>query len=321
MRSVRVCWPGFRLKSVLMVLLAVVLLDATPAGAKIAASATPIWPPDAKVGDLVTAVLLIANQSFAPDDTEGLELANLSVTPSCAAHNSPICLAGFTDPGVFRVLTAVGDAGTCAGVEFTVQAPDPVTGEVALTPTVPVTLGPGNGPFFARSCVVNLLLRVRAVPGNPAPGEPDFTTFPLARTVLIGLVSGLPGVASGTAKITIEKGDVTLTSTSIPNGVVLAGSAVMDTAVVTKAPGAVPPTGFIRFILCLPTEVTANGCSSPAGSKVGVDIPLVNNGATSIPTGNTAPLGKYCWRARYLGDANYNPLNHTNSTTECFTTH
>ena len=43
-------------KSVLMVLLAVVLLDATPAGAKIAASDTPIWPPDAKVGDLVTGL-------------------------------------------------------------------------------------------------------------------------------------------------------------------------------------------------------------------------------------------------------------------------
>jgi hypothetical protein len=28
----------------------------------------------------------------------------------------------------------------------------------------------------------------------------------------------------------------------------------------------------------------------------------------------------YCWRARYLGDANYNPVNHTNATTECFST-
>jgi Bacterial Ig-like domain (group 3) len=104
------------------------------------------------------------------------------------------------------------------------------------------------------------------------------------------------------------------------DGVVLAGSAVIDTAVVTKAPGAVAPTGSIRFILCQPTDVTTAGCPSPAGSKIGADIPLVNNGATSNPTGNTAPLGKYCWRARYLGDANYNPANHTNSTTECFTT-
>jgi hypothetical protein len=195
-----------------------------------------------------------------------------------------------------------------------------VTGEVAQTPTVPVTLGPANGPFLTRICLVNLLLRVRAVPGHPVPGEPDFTTFPLTRATLLGLVSGLPAVASGTTQIAIEKGDVTLTSTSTPSGVVPAGSAVTDTAVVTKAPGAVAPTGFIRFILCQPTEVTATGCPSPAGSKVGADIPLVNNGATSNPTGNTAPLGTYCWRARYLGDANYNPANHTNSTTECFTT-
>jgi hypothetical protein len=125
MRNVHVSWTGYGVRSALMLLLAVVLLDATPAGAKIAASDTPIWPPDAKVGDLITVAVLIANQSVAPHDTEGLELTSLSVTPSCAANNSPICLFGFTDPGIFRVLTAVGDAGTRAGVEFTIQAPDP----------------------------------------------------------------------------------------------------------------------------------------------------------------------------------------------------
>ena len=40
---------------------------------------------------------------------------------------------------------------------------------------------------------------------------------------------------------------------------------------------------------------------------------------TSDPTNNTNAFGKYCWRARYLGDANYNPSNHTDPDSECFT--
>src|SRR5262249_6585059 len=43
------------------------------------------------------------------------------------------------------------------------------------------------------------------------------------------------------------------------------------------------------------------------------------NSVTSDPTNDTNAFGKYCWRARYLGDANYNPSNHTDPNSECFT--
>jgi hypothetical protein len=94
---------------------------------------------------------------------------------------------------------------------------------------------------------------------------------------------------------------------------------VTDTATVTKAPGATPPTGSVRFILCQPNEVNANGCPSPAGTVIPPDVALSGNSATSAATNDTTTPGTYCWRGRYLGDANYNPVNHTNAVTECFT--
>ena len=65
--------------------------------------------------------------------------------------------------------------------------------------------------------------------------------------------------------------------------------------------------------------MNANGSPSPDGNVIGADRPLVGNTATSDSTNNTTASGKYCWRARYLGDANYNATNHTNATDECFT--
>src|SRR5262249_3832883 len=116
MRNIHVGSSGYGIRSALVILLAVVLLDVSPAAAKLAASDTPIWPPDAKVGDLITAGVLIVNQSTPPNDTEALQLASLHVTPACASGTSPVCLNPNPDPGIFKVLSAVGDAGTCAGV-------------------------------------------------------------------------------------------------------------------------------------------------------------------------------------------------------------
>ena len=117
----------------------------------------------------------------------------------------------------------------------------------------------------------------------------------------------------------IAKATPTLVSISNPNTNVLPGGIVVDTATVTKAPGAIAPTGSVRFILCRPDEVTANGCPAGSGTKVGPDRSLVNGSAITLLHLGAATPGKHCWRARYLGDANYSARNHTNATTECFT--
>ncbi len=117
----------------------------------------------------------------------------------------------------------------------------------------------------------------------------------------------------------IERQPVQITSLSQPTGGgVVPGSLVTDTATVTGA-GPVP-TGSVRFFLCLPPTVTANGGDCGAGGLLKSTKALVGGSATSAPSGDTFAIGTHCWRAEYLGDGYYLPANHTNSTTECFTT-
>jgi hypothetical protein len=290
--------------------------------AGIGGSNVPTLPLTAQVGEIFEANTLIINGSTDPNDTENVTLTTLFITPSCADSTSNVCISPNLDPGVFKVLSATGDGvlNPCAGVTFDVGMPDPTTGEVALVPQTTVTLGPATGPLIDRTCRVNILLRVFKVPTNPAPGPPTTTDF-LTRAVLHGVSSNLNGTASGSANITIIRGEVVMATLASTNSTtVVPGTAVTDTVAVDKAPGAVPPTGNVRFILCQPNEVTAAGCPSPTGTVVPTDKTLVGNTATSDPTNDTTAIGKYCWRARYLGDANYLPKNHTNDTTECFTT-
>jgi uncharacterized repeat protein (TIGR01451 family) len=108
-----------------------------------------------------------------------------------------------------------------------------------------------------------------------------------------------------------------------------AGSNQSDT--VTVGGGADPVgVGSVKFFLCSPADVAANGgdCSS-GGAQVGSAVTLdVNGQATSTPdvTGATTPNdnanGTYCWRAEFTpnNDTHYKAGSHTNSTTECFTT-
>ena len=306
---------------VVIALLGACLLGATPALAGIGGSAVPTWPNTAKVGDLLTTTTItITNTSTPGNDTESVQMTVLLLTPACVQGDSVPCLEP-ADQDTFKVLTAVGDVSTpaCAGIGFDISPPPggSLFGEFSLVPQADVILGPATGPLAARQCQVNLTLRVFKMP-NPAdsPGE----THPVARATLVGRVSGLSGAAGGIAEIIISKATPGLATISTPNtDNVVAGAAVTDTATLTKAPGAIPPTGSIRFLLCQPGEVTTGvGCASPAGTKVGGDITIVGNSATSDSTTDTTASGKYCWRARYLGDANYNPVNHTDFDDECF---
>ncbi len=290
--------------------------------AGIGASDTPTWPSPVTVGTIFNASVIIVNQSTLPNETENVLMTALFVTPACADSGSPICLLGSTDPGVFDVLTAVGDASTtpCAGVAFAVGPPDITTGEVQLTPPAPgIILGPANGAAAARTCQVNLSLRVKKLPANPVtPGTG--ITDPLTRATLQGQSSQLGGTASGSAQTTVQPGNPTVQTTSQPNtGGLPQGTSVSDTATVSGAAGAATPTGTVTFFLCQPAQVTAGGCASPAGAQVGAVKTLDASGqATSDSTTNTNTPGPYCWRAEYSGDTNYNPASHTDATQECF---
>ncbi len=119
----------------------------------------------------------------------------------------------------------------------------------------------------------------------------------------------------------------TVATTSSPTGGnVVPGTSVTDTATVTGsslAGGTTPtPQGTVDFFLCQPSEVTSAGCPT-GGTKVGATKTLNASGvATSDATTNTTAIGKYCWRAVYnpATGSPYPTDDHTNATTECFTT-
>jgi hypothetical protein len=175
------------------------------ADAGIGGSNTPTWPGTAQVGSTINTSVTVLNTSTSPNDTENVRLVNLFVTPACASTSSPgVCLSPNLDPGVFTVLSAQGDAATapCAGLTFTISVSNAGSGEVQLTPSSNITLGPASGPLANRTCKVNLSLHVDKVPTNPAGGIAG-KTDPLSRTALLGLSSQLNGTASGSAEIIV----------------------------------------------------------------------------------------------------------------------
>ena len=98
---------------------------------------------------------------------------------------------------------------------------------------------------------------------------------------------------------------------------------------VTVSDGTNVGVGSVKFFLCSPAEVTANGGDCKAnGTQVGLAKTLDAKGqassdsvdGTTTPNDNTP--GTYCWRAEFTpssGDHHFLAATHTNSTTECFT--
>ena len=119
---------------------------------------------------------------------------------------------------------------------------------------------------------------------------------------------------------TVKQPSTTATTSNPTGGNLALGVSATDGAVVSGGAGQPTPTGTVDFFLCQPAQVTAAGCPSGSGSKVGATKTLSGGSATSDATTNTTTAGTYCWRAEYSGDAFYNASTHTNATTECFTT-
>jgi uncharacterized repeat protein (TIGR01451 family) len=96
---------------------------------------------------------------------------------------------------------------------------------------------------------------------------------------------------------------------------VTVGTPVTDGATLSGAGGTV--TGSVAFFVCGPGAATPS-CAS-GGTSLG-SVPLAGGAATS-PTFTPSAAGRYCFRARYTpaATAPYSPIEHTNTTTECFT--
>ena len=116
-----------------------------------------------------------------------------------------------------------------------------------------------------------------------------------------------------------------ITTTATPGGSTnLPGATQHDE--VTVGTQAAPGVGTVKFFLCSPAEVTANGGNCSAnGTQVGSAVTLDANGqgkSVDVSGATTTAIGKYCWRAEFTpgpNDHNYLSGTHTNSTTECFT--
>lgn len=96
------------------------------------------------------------------------------------------------------------------------------------------------------------------------------------------------------------------------------GGDVTDTAIVSGPVGIPAPAGTVTFFVCGPTASPPD-CTT-GGTQVGTAVTLVSNTAVSATFAPTAE-GAYCFRAVYTpaSGSPYNPGNHTNDTTECFT--
>jgi hypothetical protein len=119
------------------------------------------------------------------------------------------------------------------------------------------------------------------------------------------------------------------------NGEVTPGTPVRDTATITITGAQAPadPTGTVTFFLCGPLTGGATGCAT-GGTNIGTGTlnggsntsdgvatatsPTVNDSGQTGVRGSLLP-GRYCFRATWPGDSNYDPSSHSNNDTECFT--
>jgi hypothetical protein len=300
------------------------------ADAGIASSVTLTWPDTLATHEEFTGSIVIVNQSTSSNASENITLTTLFVTPACAARTSPVCLPPNLDPFIFGLHNPVGAADTpsCAGIQFAIINRDDTTGEVEMTPTRPITLGPANGSEAGRTCRINVPLSVTQLPRNPAGGTFG-TTNTLARVTLRGVSTGLNGGGSGSTHVTVVKATPEMSTTTDPSKLaVLPGQSVTDFASVEF-----DATGTVTFFLCQPNEVTpGRGCVS-GGTQIGscletfVDryldemvgpssvVIIVSDG---LDRGDTAPLAgamraihsrarKVVWLNPLLGDPRYEP--------------
>jgi hypothetical protein len=236
---------------------------------------------------------------------------------------------GFLDPN------PIGSGGDCKGntggdsiCATTNSGPDPITGTIT-TPWLTSNKNDGVGnslratEFFEGGIDITT-----AFAGSTAPT--CFNTFLGDTRSSVSLTATLFDYARG------QLGGCGASMTTQPSTstcVIGSCSGITDTATVTgTAPGgtAPTPTGNVTFYLCSPSQLTpanTGTCGDSNGTQVGAVKAVSGSGSTATATSDAVPtslitvLGKYCFRAQFVGTGDYlgKDAGTSNAADECFT--
>ena len=211
----------------LAVVVGLVSMGSRAALADVGLSATPGFPSTVTVGDTGVAVTLTLSSSGASD--EAVTLDDIYLNPSCANNNA--ACSGGNDPGVFDVSATGTGSAACAGVNFTISAPDS-DGFVHFTPDSTVVLNPGE------SCVINFAVDVVGLPTVDTNAIADGTqTNQRGLVDATGNTTGLPASGIGSDQTTVLNSPSTAVSISSSADQVEAGGTVDLTVTETNDSG------------------------------------------------------------------------------------
>ena len=174
------------------------LLAITPAFAGVGGSVVPDFQSPINVGQVLTASIVITNNSTPNNDNESMKATNIFVTPSCSAVTNGVCTG--IDKGVFTIESVIGDPfdanSTCKNLAFNV-GPEDANGQFQLIPnniSQSITLGPASGP--TNYCNIQLNLSVNKAPIDALPAQ-GLQTRSLLRGTLTGATSRSVASATG----------------------------------------------------------------------------------------------------------------------------
>lgn len=276
-----------------------VLVPASAAHANIVMNTSMTWPTGAGVGTSgLAGSFTVQNSNTAPQQSDTLRVTVLRVAPSCGAVRSGADACPSPDPGAYTLSSpGSGASGTaCAGITFSVSAPDAI-GAVTLTPSSAVVLQPPGGPAGSDRCTVNVQISVAKVPSIDvdvaAPGVQTWTNLFVQAT---SSPSNLTLSTGPSLESTINQGIPGLTTAA---SVVPPGNAVADTATLTGAGNGPLPTGSVTFHLFGPDDTSCTGTAQTSTKTV-------SNG-TATATFPASAVGVYRFTVSYSGDANYLP--------------
>ena len=147
--------------------------------ATVGGSATPFFPAGTLTvgeGPLNARIELVATGDDFPAT---LDAGTIKLTISCGTNSDPWnCPVALVETGVLSIDDTTAVAGgsanpveICNGVTFSFGAPDATTGEILITPSVPLTFPDPND-----LCTINLQVNVDGVPANDASAAAGLQT-------------------------------------------------------------------------------------------------------------------------------------------------